>query len=154
DEARALRTPEAVRAAAERMHAFVASGESAHFALDEARLEDVVARVVDVTREAYGGFDAVPYHARERHFLAGGVDRLSFLRGVPDGEERLRAAVDLVVVSVLLDAGAGASWSYIESAGGDGATAARYARSEGLAVASVHAFRDGLFSGDAAAPWR
>ena len=49
------------------------------------------------------------------------------------------------MVSVLLDAGAGAAWSYTEPG-----TGAVLRRSEGLAVASLHAFRAGLFSGDPA----
>src|SRR5262249_43335926 len=99
DEARALRTPEAVRAAAERAYAYVERGESAVFVLAPEKLADVVARVVETTQEKYGGFDAVPYHARERHFLAGGVDRLAFLGRIADRDERFRASVELVVTS-------------------------------------------------------
>ena len=49
--------------------------------------------------------------------------------------------IDLTVVSVLLDAGAGANWSYVEPA-----TGKTFTRSEGLGVASFHAFTSGLFS--------
>src|SRR5262249_5704114 len=49
-------------------------------------------------------------------------------------EERLASRFELVTTSVLLDAGAGLSWSYRDSAGG------RYARSGGLAVASYDLF--------------
>jgi hypothetical protein len=51
--------------------------------------------------------------------------------------------VDLTVVSVLLDAGAGADWKYVEPATGQ-----TFTRSEGLGVASFHAFTSGLFSSD------
>merc|ERR1711862_731360 len=51
---------------------------------------------------------------------------------------------DLVVVSVLLDAGAGPAWRYVTAAG-DSLQA-----SEGLATASVDLFLDGFFSSDAA----
>ena len=57
--------------------------------------------------------------------------------------------IDLAVVSVLLDAGAGADWHYDEAASGQ-----RFARSEGLGVASLHAFTTGLFSSDATDPLR
>jgi hypothetical protein len=50
---------------------------------------------------------------------------------------------------VLLDAGAGPDWHYLESDSGQ-----RFSRSEGLAVASWHAFLDGLFSSDANHPLR
>ena len=53
--------------------------------------------------------------------------------------------IDLTVVSVLLDAGAGPDWHYVEAGTG---SASR--RSEGLGVASLHAFAAGLFSGDPA----
>jgi Protein of unknown function (DUF1688) len=51
--------------------------------------------------------------------------------------------MDLAVVSVLLDAGAGAAWSYREPGTGE-----TYARSEGLGVASFHMFANGAFSAD------
>lgn len=44
-------------------------------------------------------------------------------------------------MSVLLDAGAGDKWRYKEP--GSGAT---YERSEGIAVASLHMFKAGLYS--------
>ena len=80
---------------------------------------------------------AIPYHSRWRHFEAGGVDR---------ARARCRTAIrtrtiDLTVVSVLLDAGAGPAWSYFEEA-----TGKRFTRSEGLGVASFRAFADGAFS--------
>ena len=51
--------------------------------------------------------------------------------------------IDLAFVSVLLDAGAGPEWKYVEPATGQ-----TFTRSEGLAVASFHAFIAGLFSSD------
>jgi hypothetical protein len=89
---------------------------------------------------------SIPYHARWRHFAAGGRDRwgeLAASLGGLEGAEVARLRVELCVVSVLLDAGAGAAWFYTEPA-----TGAVLNRSEGLAVASLDAFRAGLFSGD------
>ena len=51
---------------------------------------------------------------------------------------RARAAFDLAIVSVLLDAGAGPDWRYEE-----GRTGETFARSEGLAVASFDLFIGG-----------
>jgi hypothetical protein len=65
-------------------------------------------------------------------------DRLRSL----DPDERLAASFDLVVTSVLLDAGAGDRWTYRD---GQGQT---YTRSEGLAVASHDLFVSGAFSRD------
>src|SRR6266571_1451346 len=61
--------------------------------------------------------------------------------GVAGGADRARARIDLTVASVLLDAGAGAAWSFVEAESGR-----RYTRSEGLAVASFRAFMRGAFS--------
>ena len=49
----------------------------------------------------------------------------------------------------MLDAGAGNVWSYTEESSGQ-----KFARSEGLGVASVHMFAEGLFSGDPDQPYR
>jgi hypothetical protein len=63
--------------------------------------------------------------------------------------EMARAAFDLAIVSVLLDAGAGPQWRYEE-----GRTGETYARSEGLAVASFDMFVSGAFSSSPEDPFR
>jgi hypothetical protein len=60
---------------------------------------------------------------------------------------RARAAFDLAIVSVLLDAGAGPQWRYRTAAG-----LGSIGRSEGLAVASLDMFRRGAFSSDSGNP--
>lgn len=52
-------------------------------------------------------------------------------------------------MSVLLDAGAGSIWTYHEQESGQ-----RFSRSEGLGVASIKMFEDGLFSGDSDQPYK
>lgn len=64
-----------------------------------------------------------------------------------DAQERTRRLIDLFLVSVLLDAGAGSKWSYKSKESGRS-----YRRSEGLAVASLEMFKTGLFSSNPAAP--
>lgn len=66
-----------------------------------------------------------------------------------DAQERTRRLIDLFVVSVLLDAGAGTRWSYKSRESGK-----TYRRSEGLAVASLEMFKAGYFSGDATEPYQ
>ena len=61
-----------------------------------------------------------------------------------DTQERTRRLLDLFVVSVLLDAGAGTQWLYKSKENGK-----TYSRSEGLAVASIEMFKAGAFSSDA-----
>jgi hypothetical protein len=150
-EARYLLTPGAVRDRAETIFRLAGEGRLEHFDVDEARLPDVVGRVTDVTLRRYPDVARIPYHARYRHFDAGGVERLARFEAklaAKTPEERLAARFELVTTSVLLDAGAGASWSY---RGADGGV---YARSEGLAVASFEFFEAGGFSGSRTDPLR
>lgn len=58
-----------------------------------------------------------------------------------DDMELTRRLIDLFFVSVLLDAGAGDHWKYIEPNRGGS-----YERSEGIAVASLYMFLEGSFT--------
>jgi hypothetical protein len=130
---------------------WVADGKSAHFTLDESRLPAVADAVSKITRETYPDLK-VPPHSRWRHFSVGYIDRWALLSIMVGGEteaDRARAAIDLAFVSVLLDAGAGDKWRYQEAA-----TGKTFARSEGLAVASIDMFRAGAFSSDSDKPLR
>jgi hypothetical protein len=145
--ARALLSTDAVRERCGRILEATLAGRSRWFRLEPARLDDAADRVACVTRRRYPTLE-VPYHSRWRHFEAGGVDRVAALEAaagdaLADPAERARARIDLAVVSVLLDAGAGGAWRYT-----DRATGAVLARSEGLGVASLRAFEAGLFSSD------
>jgi hypothetical protein len=126
----------------------VERGETRHFRLVLTGLDDVARRVVEVTRRRYPDL-AVPYHSRWRHFSTGGVDRAALVAPGADAAERVRARIDLAIVSVLLDAGAGPGWRFREEETGQ-----ILSRSEGLAVASLRAMQAGLFSVDPAVPWR
>lgn len=64
-------------------------------------------------------------------------------------KETCKRLIDLFLVSVLLDAGAGNDWSYHEKDTGE-----TFTRSEGLGVASIHMFEHGFFSGDSDQPYR
>ena len=146
-----LRSPLAIRARCESILEAGLAGKLAHFSVDLSRMPDVAARVAEVTRAAYPDLN-IPVHGRTNHFRAGGVDRvLAFERKLAglSREERARTWVDLIVVSVLLDAGAGDAWRFREPG-----TGVVIGRSEGLAVASLHAFEAGLFSSDPARPLR
>ena len=150
---------------------WVEDGHSAHFTWHPQPLADVAAYVIDTTRTRYPDLAAVPFHSRWRHFEAGGVDRWAALtlesmkgrsrRGSPPREataaspssggtahvshpiERARTAIDLVIPSVLLDAGAGPQWCYL-----DAPTGQTHVRSEGLGIASLRWFERGAWSGD------
>jgi len=147
-----LRQTSSIRTRASALLARTRAGQSDYFAIaDDAAMDRTAQVVADVTRRRYGD-GAIPYHSRWRHFEAGGVDRRAELdRSLGDVTvaERARAHVDLVIISVLLDAGAGPDWRYSETASGQ-----QFGRSEGLGVASFRAFAGGLFSSDSRQPFR
>lgn len=146
-----LRDPATIRRRCAAITRAVSEGRSPNFALDRSRLDEVAARVERVTRAAYPDLQ-IPFHSRWRHFESGGIDRKAVMDAAMAGrsvEDQARARIDLTVVSVLLDAGAGADWRYAEA--GSGQT---YTRSEGLGIASWHAFQQGLFSDTPGDPLR
>ena len=141
-----LRTPAAIRERAEQMLKHVEDGRSQWFGLNPAGLEAAVQATLKVTSQRFADPSRIPFHSRWRHFEAGGRDRWAglakTLSHLPP-EEIARRRMDLAVVSVLLDAGAGPDWSYREPG-----TKETYTRSEGLGVASFHMFAAGTFSRD------
>lgn len=149
--ARKLLTAAAVR---ERAHQLLQAGLAdrlSHFTVHLDRIDACADEVVATIRAAYPSLD-IPFHARWRHFSAGGHDRWdAVMHGAPwdNAAQMARAAFDLAIVSVLLDAGAGPQWRYEE-----GRTGEIYARSEGLAVASFDMFVSGAFSSNPADPFR
>jgi len=142
-----LRTPVAIRERAGQVLKHVEDGRSQWWAIDAGGLEAAVQATLAVARRRFPDPAAIPFHSRWRHFEAGGHDRWAALAprlaGLPK-EEVARRMIDLAVVSVLLDAGAGPAWSWREPDTGE-----TYARSEGLGVASFHMFANGAFSRDA-----
>lgn len=146
-----LLTAHAVRERAHDMLAAAERGELTSFTLDLDKLPGASAFVAQVIRENYPSLQ-VPLHARWRHFRLSGTDlwpEIAAARRWPDATAKARAAFDLAIVSVLLDAGAGPDWRYR-----DGATGMQVSRSEGLAIASLRMFESGAFSADAGDPLR
>ena len=144
-----LQTPRAIRERCEKIFALALAGQLEHWQLDLPSLPAVAARVIEVTGAAYPDWAAVPVHGRYRHFDVGGVPRLwQFDHKIErfSADEQLAARFELVITSVLLDAGAGQAWRY---RGADGGV---YGRSEGLAVASYELFTSGALGASAAAP--
>lgn len=136
-----LLTPEAIRDRAGALFEYTNNG-SGHFTYHEDRFKPTVDYVLQTIKKNYpnGG---IPFHSRWGHFRAGGVDRAAQFKSKTkslDPMERARAELDLVITSVLLDAGAGNEWKFKEDAGGI------FSRSEGLGVASYHMFLSGAMS--------
>jgi hypothetical protein len=142
-----LLSPQAIRERTAAVFALAEKGGT-HFALHPERLAAVAGLVIEVTRTNYPTLQ-IPFHSRWGHFRAGGRDRLTAMRASlsdaakQDPLEPVRAYWDLVIPSVLLDAGAGDRWKYTEA---DGSTVSR---SEGLGVASLALFESGALSSNA-----
>ncbi len=142
----------AVRERAHRLYELGIEGELEHFEVRLDRLPATADFVLATMRENYPDLD-VPYHSRCRHFEAGKIARWAGLAEaaalIDDPLKFGRAAYDLAIVSVLLDAGAGAEWRFQEAQTGE-----TFVRSEGLGVASFAMFASGLFSSNPADPLR
>jgi hypothetical protein len=135
-----LLSPTAIRESTQKIYDLALKGGT-HFNIHEDKLESCADFVMDVINKNYPDHD-IPFHSRWGHFKVGNIDRLSKLKDylkTDDPLEIARTKIDLVIVSVLLDAGAGKDWSYDENGN-------TYSRSEGLAVASLYSFLNGDFS--------
>jgi len=120
--------------------------ETAHFALHMDKLPTAVDYVMKISKKAYPNGD-IPYHSRWRHLNEKEVEQLH--KSWPCSEkEKLRRLIDMITVSVLLDAGAGTTWKYVTQEG------KVLNRSEGLAIAAKEMFLDGIFSSDVSVPHR
>lgn len=92
------------------------------------------------SRPSHTEYDAVAgisSHGRMTHFAVGGVDRIGrFLQSRPATD-----LIELIIISVLLDAGAGQQWHYH-----DPTTQQTFRASEGLAVASYNLYMQDAFA--------
>ncbi|MEM8804945.1 MAG: URC4/urg3 family protein [Cyanobacteria bacterium P01_G01_bin.38] len=146
-----LQSPQAIRERSAQLFDLACDDRLSHFRCDLSQLDTVADFVAAVTRDSYPT-GPIPVHSRWRHLELAGQSLLTRL-----GEswqmlplrDQVRARLDLVIVSVLLDAGAGPQWRYV-----DPVSDQVFQRSEGLAIASFNAFADGVFSADPDQPWR
>lgn len=143
--ARKLLCADAVRSSAQRLLALALRGDLQDWTVDLDRLAPTAGFVVEVVRERYPRLE-VPVHSRWRHLVFAGRDLWAGIVSAANWQSRdaaARSAFDLIITSVLLDAGAGAEWRYH-----DRATGMVAARSEGLALASLRWFESGELSED------
>ncbi|KAI9199263.1 uncharacterized protein BJ171DRAFT_585503 [Polychytrium aggregatum] len=124
-----------------------------HFDLNLAALDTVVDQILELIRRDYENLSEIPPHSRWRHFEANNIKRIDPIladwdqRSVP-AIEQTRRVLDLFIVSVLLDAGAGDRYKYHPKA----EPGISYTRSEALALASLDMFLAGGFSSDPKQP--
>jgi hypothetical protein len=132
-------------------------GRLPHFRVRTDLLPVTADYVADTVRRNYP-FLIVPPHSRWRHFCVGSdlmtpeeewnlIEHSIDPAVVFDSHEWARSKFDLVVMSVLLDAGAGPRWRF-------GRGTLLQGRSEGLAAASLDAWSRGVFSSHKTHHWR
>ena len=139
-----LLSPKAIRERAGRILELSKAGKTS-FQFHPEKLQPTVDYVLSVIRKNYPDLQ-IPFHSRWGHFRAGQIDRARKFRALldpTDKMERARSQLDLVITSVLLDAGAGAEWKYLEAD-----SKKTFNRSEGLGVASYYMFTSGVMSED------
>ncbi|MCP2730485.1 URC4/urg3 family protein [Limnofasciculus baicalensis] len=144
-----LRTTAAIRERCDRLFDLCCNDQLSHFRCNLTQLDKVADYVIEVIGDEYPDFK-IPFHSRWRHFEVGNIPRLAELEQKLVGFtplEKVHIKFDLVIVSVLLDAGAGPDWQYREAE-----TGLVFCRSEGLAIASFHIFCQGMFSSDSDYP--
>jgi hypothetical protein len=138
-----LQSPEAIRERCDRLFDLALDDKLSYFRIDLTKLEKCADYVIQVMRNDYPN-SVIPFHSRWRHFEVGNVSRIAELDAALAEFSPLQKAkikFDLAIISVLLDAGAGANWQYFEQE-----TRQVFRRSEGLAVASFRMFIQGAFS--------
>lgn len=139
-----LLSPKAVRDSAKRIYDYAQSGKS-FFQIQDEKIQPTIQYVLQVIKKKYPDLD-IPFHSRWGHFRVGDNNRVQGLdKKIKDFDrkEKARIKLDLVITSVLLDAGAGALWTYREKSSGKD-----FSRSEGLGVASYYLFLSGIMSSD------
>lgn len=120
-----LKGLDAVRERSNQVYAKAERNQLTNFDLNFAQIPSIVDYIVDLIKSVYPDLSLIPPHGRLNHFGVNQVDRIAQLEREikqlsgpqEDHLELSRRLVDLVVVSVLLDAGAGMSWKYTESDG-------------------------------------
>ncbi|KAJ7260531.1 hypothetical protein C8J57DRAFT_1514470, partial [Mycena rebaudengoi] len=132
-----LRTLPSIRERCTRVFDLAKDGKLEYFNYHPDKEQDVTAFCVDIIKRDFGSdFSKIPPHGRWRHMdthhgrIEPLVAKWASHSSPPDKKEAAKRLIDLFMVSVLLDAGAG------------------------LGVAAVHMFEDGLFSSDPQQPYR
>jgi hypothetical protein len=131
-----LLSADAVRERSCRIGELALGGQAQWFTINETNFERCVSLVQRTCEKNYPDL-VIPYHSRWRHFEIGDECLWDHYTRSFSGDkiDLARTAVDLVFLSVLLDAGAGGDWAFE-----DPVTNVVLKRSEGLAAASVELF--------------
>lgn len=141
-----LRSLEVIRTRCNLVYECAKADKTLHFALNLDKMPDAVDYVMKISQKNYPHGN-IPYHSRWRHLNENEMEQL-YQSWPCSQKEKIRRCIDLITVSVLLDAGAGTSWKYMTQEGKP------LNRSEGIAQAVQEMFLDGIFSSDISVPHR
>ena len=114
-------SPLAIRERCHEIYKFVQRGES-HFKLHEDKTSACANYVLEVIYENYPDLN-IPFHSRWRHFKR----PLNYFKNLSQ-IDKIKEKWNLVIPSVLLDAGAGMAWKYFDKEQNK-----YFSKSEGLA---------------------
>lgn len=153
DEIKHLLTIQSVRERTAPIFKLALDNNLDYFNVDLSKTPEVIEFVSGIITRDFKDFSLIPPHGRWGHLNAGGHDRVEQLiskwrNSSIDEIEIGKKLIDLFVFSVLIDAGAGNSWSYKEASSGE-----EFNRSEGLAIASIDLFIQGQLSGNPKDPY-
>ncbi|KAG8891230.1 hypothetical protein FRB99_003765 [Tulasnella sp. 403] len=148
-----LRTLPAIRDRCSRVHDLATRSKLEYFDYHPEKEAEVVDFCCEIIKRDFGtDYDKAwhTFQTRDRRpRVQPLIDSWRASTPAPSDLEIAKRLIDLFLVSVLLDAGAGNEWKYTEKDTGDS-----FARSEGLAVASLDMFLQGFFSSDPAEPFK
>jgi hypothetical protein len=137
-----LLTTDAIRERSKKLFDLNVEGKG-HFIYHPEKWDEVTEFVYQVILENYPDLN-IPFHSRLGHFRPGKIERINWPElelNKLNNEEKVKLLIDLIIPSVLLDAGAGDTWKFKEAK-----TNLEFNRSEGLGVASFHMFLNKKFS--------
>ncbi|MGL4375226.1 MAG: URC4/urg3 family protein [Microcoleaceae cyanobacterium] len=146
-----LRSPHAIRQQCDRVFQLGQQNQLKYFQLDLSQLEKTADYVIKIIEQDYPTLE-IPFHSRWRHFEIDNIPRIQELDQALaplSAIDRAKSKFDLVIISVLLDAGAGQNWQYYEKESGN-----TYHRSEGLAISTFRMFCQGYFSSNPDFPYQ
>jgi len=146
-----LQNLDTIRKQAGRLLTLAQNEKIEHFYLIEDQMPITASFVSEVIKTNYPNLD-IPYHSRWRHFEKANHEVFTKFKAVMmtfPFREQGAILFELAIISVILDAGAGQTWSYHDQSSDQ-----TYTRSEGLALAVFNMYINGAFSEEKENSWR
>ncbi|KAI8977928.1 hypothetical protein BDB01DRAFT_852758 [Pilobolus umbonatus] len=125
-----------------------------HFDVDHSKLDEMVKIVISLIKRDYDSPSDIPQYSRWRHFDIGGRSRLQTLIQTwtslgQDNLEQTRKLIDILVIACLMDIKPCQTWCYTEKS-----TGRSFKRKDGIAIAILEMYINGVFSSDNTQPHR